>query len=52
MELGIAYTKKGSQHLRGIHNNWDNVRRLLQPFTKDTLAEFEEDTGWNKIFID
>lgn len=52
MELGIAYTKKGSQHLRGIHNNWDNVRRLLQPFTKDTLAEFEEDIGWNKIFID
>ena len=52
MELGIAYTKKGSQHLRGIHNNWKDVRELLEPFTKDALAEFEEDTGWNKIFID
>lgn len=52
MELGIAYTKKGSQHLREIHNNWENVREMLLPFTNDGLADFEEDTGWNEIFID
>lgn len=52
LEMGIAYTRKGSEHLRKIHNNWKRVREMLLPFTNDDLAEFEEDTGWNKVFID
>lgn len=50
--ITIGNTRKGSEHIRRVHNNWKNVRNMLLPFSYDKLADFIEDTGWNNKFID
>lgn len=50
--ITIGNTRKGSEHIRRVHNNWENVRKMLLPFSHDKLADFIEDTGWNKKIID
>lgn len=52
LEIGIAYTKKGREHMETIHNNWKEVSKLLEPFTNDGLAEFESYKSSNRVFID
>ena len=42
LEMGIAYTEKGSRHLNLIHNNWKYVRELLMKHSYDQLAPYEE----------
>lgn len=42
LEIGISYTSKGNEHLIRISNNWEKVREMLEPYTHDELAPFEE----------
>lgn len=51
LELGIAYTNKGHEHVKIIHNNWENVRKRLEPFTHDELAPFNK-LEFEAILID
>lgn len=51
LEIGIAYTNKGNQHVKIIHNNWENVRSKLEKFTHDELAPFKK-LEFESIIID
>lgn len=49
MEMGIAYTQKGSEHLTRIANNWKDIRAMLEPYTHVKLAHFEKVDFVNNI---
>lgn len=51
LEIGIAYTQKGNEHVKRIHNNWEHVRKQLEPYTHDELAHFEK-LEFESILID
>jgi hypothetical protein len=42
LEIGIGFTQKGNEHKLKIANNWEKVRKMLEPFTHDELAPFEK----------
>lgn len=49
--FGIAFTKKGDNHIVRMHNAWEGVRKRLEAYAYNDLARFEPVQGGN-AFID
>lgn len=49
--FAIAFTEKGDNHIRKLHNSWEDVRKKLEAYAFCDLAEFEP-IDRNNIFID